>query len=80
MDVFIEKFEDKFCLVASLSSRNRSTKLEENGAFLIKSGSSHHMMVMRLMFLSVLNTLLDYHVKSRAHKRHSMKGVACVKF
>jgi len=43
MDVFEEKFDDEFSLVATLSSSNRLVELEDSGAWFVDNGSSHHM-------------------------------------
>jgi hypothetical protein len=80
MDAFAEKFEDKFCLVATLSSSCRLVEFEYNGAWFVDSGSSHHMTGMRSMFFSVSETGSDCHVKNVVHTRHAIKGVGCVKF
>jgi hypothetical protein len=53
---------------------------EDSGAWFVDSGSSRRMTRMRLVFLSVLKTGSDCHVKSGAHTRHAVKGVGCVKF
>ena len=44
------------------------------------SGSSHHMMGMRLMFLSISKTNSNYYVDSGANTMHAVKGVGCVRF
>jgi hypothetical protein len=80
IDVFVEKFDDDFSLVATLSSNNRLVEFEDIGAWFIENGSSHHMMGMRSMFLSVLEMGSDCHVKNGACTRHVVKGVGCVKF
>jgi hypothetical protein len=79
MDAFAEKFEDEFSLVASLSSNNVA-ELEDSGVWFVDSGSSHHMMGVRLVFLSVSKTGLDSHVGSGADTMHAVKGVGCVRF
>jgi hypothetical protein len=43
MDVFAEKFDDEFSLVATLFSSTRLVELEDNGAWFVDSGSSRHM-------------------------------------
>jgi hypothetical protein len=64
IDVFVQKFEDEFSLVASLSTSSRLAELEDHGAWFVDSGSSRHMTGMRSVFLSVSETGSNYHVKS----------------
>jgi hypothetical protein len=80
MDAFVEKFNDEFSLVAILSSNNKLAELEDSGAWFMDSGSSRHMTRMRSVFLSVLETGSDCHVKNGAQTRHAVKGVGCVRF
>ena len=44
------------------------------------SGSSHHMMGMRLMFLSISKTNSNYYADSGVNTMHAVKGVVCVRF
>ena len=44
------------------------------------NGSSHHMTRMRSMFLSVLDTYLDYHVDCGTSTMPAVKEVGCVRF
>jgi hypothetical protein len=80
MNAFAEKFDDEFSLVATLSSSSRLTELEDNGAWFVDNGSSHHMTEMRSVFLSVSETGSDLHVQSGVHTMHVVKGVGCVRF
>jgi hypothetical protein len=80
MNAFAEKFDDEFSLVSTLSSNSRLAKFEDSGAWFVDSGSSHHMTGMRSVFLSVLETGSDCHVKNGARTRHAVKGVGCVRF
>ena len=80
IDEFAKKFEDKFSLVASLSSNNRFAKLEDSGAWFVYIGSSRHMTGMRSVFLSVSETGSYLHVGSGVSTMHAMKGVGCVRF
>jgi hypothetical protein len=75
MDAFVEKFDDEFSLVATLSSSNRLAELEDSGAWIVDSGSSHHMTGMSSVFLSVSETSSDLHVQSGVHTMHAVKGV-----
>jgi hypothetical protein len=43
IDEFVEKFKEEFSLVSSLSSNRRFAELEDNGAWIVGSGSSCHM-------------------------------------
>jgi hypothetical protein len=80
MDVFAKIFEDGFSLVSTLSSNNRLTEFEDSGEWFRDSGSSHHMMIMRSVFLSVLEMGSYFHVKNGAHTGHAIKGFGCVIF
>jgi hypothetical protein len=80
MDAFVEKFEDGFSLIATLSSNSRLAEFEDSGAWFVDSGSSRHMTEMRLVFLSVSKTGSNCHVKNGARTRHAVKGVGCVRF
>jgi len=80
IDAFVEKFDDDFSLVATLYSNKRLVEFEDIGAWFIDNRSSRHMMGMKSMVLSFLETGLDYHMKSGAHTGHAVKGVGCVKF
>jgi hypothetical protein len=80
MDAFVEKFKDKFSLVATLSSSCKLVESKDSGAWFVDSGSSRHMTVMRSVFLSVSKMGSDFHVKNGAHTRHAVKGVGCVRF
>jgi hypothetical protein len=80
MDAFAEKFDDEFSLVATLSSSDRLVELEDNRSWFVDSGSSHHMMRMSLMFLSVSETGANLHVQSGVPTMHVVKGVGCVRF
>jgi hypothetical protein len=80
MDAFAKKFDDEFSLVSTLSSNNRLAEFEDSGVWFVESGSSCHMTRMRLVFLSVLETGLDCHVKNGARTRHVVKGIGCVRF
>jgi hypothetical protein len=78
MDDFAEKFEE-FSLVTFLSSSSVAG-YEDIGAWFVDNGSSRHMTGMRSMFLSVLETNSDLHVRSGASTMHTVKGVGCVRF
>jgi hypothetical protein len=80
MDAFAEKFDDEFSLVVTFSSSSRLADFEDNGAWFVDSGSSRRMTGMRSVFLSVLKTGSDCHVKSGAHTRNAVKEVGCVRF
>jgi hypothetical protein len=62
MNVFAEKFDDKFSLVVTLSRSGILVELEDSGAWFLYSGSSHYMMGMRSVILGVLETGSYFHV------------------
>jgi hypothetical protein len=80
MDAFAEKFKDEFSLVATLSSSSRLAEFEDSRAWFVDSGSSRQMTGMRSVFLSVLETDSDCHVKNGVRTRHAVKRVGCVIF
>jgi hypothetical protein len=79
IDDFAEKFAEEFSLVSFLSNRSIAG-YEDIGVWIVDSGSSRHMTGMRSMFLSVLETGSNLHVKNGASTMHAVKGVGCVRF
>ena len=64
----------------SCLSGSGSVVYEDIGVWFVDSGSSHHIMGMRSMFVSFAEIDLDWHVGCGTSSMHVVKGVGCVRF
>jgi len=71
MDAFVEKIDDEFSLVATLSSNNKLAELEDSGAWFVENGLSRLMIGMRSVFLSFSENDSYCYVKSGMHTIHT---------